>query len=73
MAETMQEMIAAVRAHALKNYERGGWDFIVECWDDKDLEDAIGGCQSSFAAIRKVRSAIKPLAERRDEVRAEIF
>lgn len=73
MAETMQEMIAAVRAHALKNYERDGWDYVVECWSESEIAAEIAACRTVEGAIRKMRAAVKPLAERRDEVRAEIF
>ena len=31
------DLIAAVRRHALDNYERDGWDYLVECWDDGDI------------------------------------
>lgn len=38
---TTAEMVAAVRAHALEHYEEGGWDFVVECYEDADILEAI--------------------------------
>jgi hypothetical protein len=67
----MVNLIEAVRAHAEFNYGFDGWDYVVECWSDEDIADAIGASKTAKGAIAKVASAIKPLAEMRDEVRAE--
>lgn len=67
------DLIKAVREHALRNYERNGWDYVVECWSDKDIEEAIGRCTGVRGAIDKVKAAVAPLASYRSEVRAEIF
>lgn len=69
----MNELIAAVKAHALANYNRGGWDYIVECWDDEDIEREIVGCKKPAGAIRKVAQVANLLGERRDEVCAEVW
>jgi hypothetical protein len=34
---TMDQIIAALKRHALDNYEKGGWDVIVECWSDEEI------------------------------------
>jgi hypothetical protein len=65
---TTAELIAAVKEHAKKFYNKNGWDFIVECWSDADIAEAIEGCRSKRAAIAKVRSTAKLLAERRTEI-----
>lgn len=65
-----QELIDAVKAHALDHYSTGGWDYIVECWSDADIADAIKGARSSRHAIALVAETAGLLAERRDEVRA---
>lgn len=31
-------LVEFIKAHALKHYEDGGWDVIVECWDDEEIE-----------------------------------
>jgi hypothetical protein len=66
-------LVSAVRAYAVQNYEKDGWDFLVECWSDQDILDAAGAATTPEGAIAKVRKTVKLLAERRDEVRAEIF
>lgn len=68
-----QNLVTAVRTHALANYAKGGWDYIVECWSDDDIRAAIGTARTESGAIKKVAAAIKPLADYRDDIRAEAF
>lgn len=65
-----QELIAAVRNHALANYNSNGWDYLVECWEDGDILEVIEGATTAKQAIAKTKKALAPLAEMRDEVRA---
>lgn len=69
----MPNLIEAVKAHALANYEQDGWDFIVECWEDDEIAEAIEGCTTEAEAIAEVRRTAGLLDERRREVTAEIF
>jgi hypothetical protein len=71
----LKEMIEAVKAHALKNYEKNGWDFCVECWSDGDIADMIAesGASNIKAAIAAVRRTCSLLAERRQEVKNEVW
>lgn len=64
---TKAEMIVAVRKHALAHYNEDGWDFIVECWEDQDIGEAIDGALTIEDAIRKALRSAKLL----DEMRAE--
>jgi hypothetical protein len=43
----MQELIDAVRAHAHANYNRDGWDYLVECWDDEYIARTIGTAKTA--------------------------
>lgn len=74
MENAAAEFVAKVRAHAQANYEQGGWDFVVECWDDSqilaELERAEGDGEAALAAIAE---AVGVVDERRQDVRAEIF
>jgi predicted RNase H-like HicB family nuclease len=65
-----QNLIDAVRNHALANYNIEGWDYLVECWMDGDILECLDGAETVEQAIANVREALAPLAERRDEVRA---
>jgi len=69
----MTDLIAAVREHALANYEKDGWDYLVECWSDEDIAKEIGRSRTTQGAISKCRRVVKLLDERRQEVRAEIW
>lgn len=63
----MNELIAAVRAHANANYERDGWDFLAECWGDEDIGQAIGDAKTPKAAIAACRRIVKTLHLQRQE------
>ena len=67
------DLVAAVRAHAVDNYESDGWDFVVECWTDADIAERIEGITTPEAAIAAVGEIAGLLDEQRSEVRAEIF
>lgn len=63
----MYDLVKQVREYAEANYENGGWDYIVECWSDEEIADAIAGAKSKSAAIRKLSRFVKAFAERQAE------
>jgi len=69
----MQDLVKAVRDHAIANYNQDGWDYVVECWEDSDILEEIGNARTPESAIRRVRKVARLLDERRREVCAEIF
>lgn len=73
MTEEQKKLAAAVRQHALDNYETGGWDFLVECWDDSDIILCTGHATTLADAIEQCRQPLALMDERRREVEAEIF
>ena len=71
---TLQDLVQAVKDHAVKNYETGGWDYVVECWEDADIANEIAGSvQTPAGAIMKVGKIVKILNDNRRDVMAEIF
>ena len=72
--EAKAAFVARVRTHAQANYEVGGWDYVVEAWDDADileaLEGAAGDVEKAFAGIV---DTLEILADRRADVQAEIW
>ena len=64
----MKDLITAVRDHALSHYNEDGWDFLVECWEDADIQRTIKSCTTEASAIEACRVALKPISEKRDEV-----
>jgi 2',3'-cyclic-nucleotide 2'-phosphodiesterase (5'-nucleotidase family) len=72
---TYENLIKAVKAHALENYESNGWDYVVECFDNSEIARIIdeAKAETEEAAIKAVGEVAKLLGGARDEVRAEIF
>lgn len=73
MVEDRQALIAAVKEYALRNYDRDGWDYIVEAWGDADIDKAIGKARTVNGAISKVRWVAKLLDDRRRDIEATAF
>lgn len=48
------DLIAAVRKHAMLHYNEGGWDYVVEAYEDADILEAIGRARTVAGAIRNV-------------------
>lgn len=69
----MVDLIKAVREHALANYETGGWDYIVECYSDEEIQEAIGGAKTVKGAIRNVGQVVGVQDSVRKDVQGEIF
>jgi len=64
----MDELIRAVRDHANANWEKGGWDFLAECWSDEDIGIAIGSAKTPKAAIAACKRQVKVLDDHRREM-----
>ena len=65
-----KDIIFAVRQFAEKNYGKGGWDILVECWSDEDIHKIVAGNKSANSAIKKVRECLRPIAGVRSEMMA---
>jgi len=71
--EALRDLIKAVRDHALDNYETGGWDYVVECWEDADIGNEIREGDTAERVIYRIGEIVAVLDERRAEIVAEIF
>ena len=58
----------AVRAHALENYNKGGWDILVECWSDGEIAQNIGTAKTTTGAIRNVSRAVGNIDSYRSDI-----
>ena len=68
----MQDLVEAVKAHALENYERDGWDFVIECYSDADIAEIIKTARTPAGAIKMASAKIKPIADYRSERQNEV-
>jgi hypothetical protein len=41
MTVETEAIVEAVKEHAQEHYDEGGWDVIVECWEDVDIAKVI--------------------------------
>jgi hypothetical protein len=67
----IEELVAAVKRHAQRNYETGGWDYVIESYTDEEIAKVIGDPQliaSENVAIQRVADEVGPM----DEVRRDI-
>lgn len=67
---TDTDLIAAIRKHAIANYNKGGWDYLVECWDDASILGEVKNCGSVTTAIAKLGRILKAKDEYRNEIRS---
>ena len=69
----MNEIIKQLRAYALEHYEEGGWDYLVECYEDKDILEMIEGCSTFEEALPKVAKIMRIKDDYRKDIEAEAF
>ena len=73
ITDAQREMIKAVRSHAMKNYERGSWSYVVEAYDDDYLLELIGKAKTCAGAIRKVASEVNLFHSYASDIRGSEF
>jgi len=71
----MKEKIDALRAYVNENYETRGFDWIAECWGQKEMGEFVAAHPGKpIERLKKLLSiCAKHYAEREEEVRAEIW
>ena len=69
-----QEQIKRIRDFAIQHYGKGGWDIVVECYEDSDIAREIDECGG------RVRRAISNIARDvgnhrayEDDIKGEAF
>lgn len=66
-------LIDAVRKYANRNYNRDGWDYLVECWSDEDIGQAIAGANTVAQAIARCKRTVSLMDEMRSSVMSEAY
>ena len=67
---TTNEIAEAVKAHAIANYENGGWDYLVECYSMKDLVEWID--ESGWTTAEEAIAGIGDIMRIKDSVRKDV-
>ena len=71
----MNAIIEGLKAHANANYEAGGWDVLVECWSDKEIQGHLDAhnARSIGDAIEAFKPLVSIWAERQADARNSAF
>jgi hypothetical protein len=64
-------LINAVKAHAMANYDNAGWDIVIEAYSDSELAELVQSCRTAKGAIARVADMLSIYTERRSHHRAE--
>lgn len=74
-AMTTNEIAEAVKVHAIANYEKDGWDYLVECYDPSDIVKWIEekGWTDAQQAIEGIGEMLAVKDSVRKDMEAEAF
>lgn len=72
---TTNEIAEAVKAHAIANYQKDGWDYLVECYSLNDIVKWIEekGWTDAQQAIEGIGEMLKVQDSIRKDMEAEAF
>lgn len=62
-------LIKGVREYAIHNYNREGWDVVVEAWEDEDILRCVQDATTVEQAIENVREMVKIYNDVREDIR----
>lgn len=71
----MTSLVAFIKETAVQNYEEGGWDVIVECWDDKDIATFLSecACTTHEQALMAFEGIVSVWADQQADARNSAF
>tara|TARA_R110000803_G_scaffold82360_1_gene148508 strand:- start:260 stop:469 length:210 start_codon:yes stop_codon:yes gene_type:complete len=69
----MENLVSAVKDFANINYNKDGWDILVECYSDDDIAELIGNRKTIDSAIKVCRKDVKERDGYRKEIEATAF
>lgn len=68
----LDAVVAQLIAHASKNYDKNGWDILIECWEPSEIKARLEGrCVNLRGAICVIAGELKDAGSYRDEICAE--
>lgn len=65
--------VKEIKAFALANYNRDGWDIVVECYSDDEIYELTARCKTAEQAIEKIGHMVKAQDDYRKDIQAEAF
>jgi mannitol-1-phosphate/altronate dehydrogenase len=60
-------MLNRIKQHALTHYNEDGWDYLIECWTDEEIESFISNLTYEEAIV-KLNDTLSTLDEYRQDV-----
>lgn len=66
-------LVEGVKAHALAHYEDGGWDVVVECWEDAQIAEHIEGADTVEEAVQRFEGVVSVWADQQADARNSVF
>lgn len=73
-AARLKTKVEGVKTHALEHYEDGGWDVIVECWEDADIIEHTAEVDTAEEAIALLQHGpVAVWADRQADARNSAF
>lgn len=68
-------LVEHVKQHALANYDKGGWDYVVESFDDNEIAERLVqiNATSKRAAIAEFADWCRLLDDRRRDISGTAF
>jgi len=60
--------VKEVKEYAYDNYDKEGWDYIVECYSDKEISALIKGAKSKEEAIKMAGEEVGIRADYREDI-----
>jgi hypothetical protein len=74
LSAKMKYLVEAVKAHAIANYNRDGWDLVVETMTDREIAAELKhDMWTAKQAIRLVGKGVKVVADYRAEIQSTEF
>ena len=66
-----QTLVGFIKDYALKHYEGGGWDVVVECFTDAEIADTIGDAKNTTEALASFEYMVEVWSDRQADARIE--
>ena len=66
-------ILQEVRDYALEHYYEGGWDVIVETFEDSELAEEIRGAKTLEGALRKLRPVVRVWSEQQADAQNSVW